>query len=266
MPTKLHVGNLPDNCSESTLQDLFSPYGNITDLVIIKNYAFVNYSEDGDANKALKDLNGAKLLGKPMAVSVSKTKGPKEKKDSIKSKPQEKRGDFNNRNRQRNNFNQAQPRIDGIQQNLSGLLGQPALGDLGILSAVNTLAAVAEKQRSLAQLNMNPFNGSNIGDQSRQDRSNASQTNSSSKEFDPKNDGYVIYERYYVDPKHPLLKGLPLPQLDNLNTIQTSLSPKYPTDNHSSRNVNPYPTKRNRNDFSLNVGSSGVDPYNKSYR
>jgi len=281
MPTKLHIGNLPDNCSEPTLRDLFSPYGNITDLVIIKNYAFITFNEENDANKALKDLNGAKLLGKSMAVSVSKAKGPKdkEKNDSARNKTFEKRSDNNNRNRQRNNFNNPPPRVlenfnnppprvlENIQPNLANLLGQPALGDLGILSAVSTLAAVAEKQRSLSQMNMNSFSGPNSDDRVRQDISNVSQSNSNSREFDPNNDGYVIYERYYVDPKHPLLKGLPLPQLDNLNSMQTSLSPKYPTENHSARDVNPYPTKRNnRNNFPQNSSLSGIDGYNKNYR
>jgi len=270
MPTKLHIGNLPDKCSETTLRDLFSPYGDITDLVIIKNFAFVSFTEDKDASNALRDLNGAKLLGKQITVNISKNKGTKDKGGFVRNRgPQDKRGDT--RNNQWNNFDNHE--MESMKPNLSGLLGQvpsditqPVLGDFGILSAVNTLAAVTEKQRSLAQMSMNSLSKNSNDD--RRDMpsslSGNSQLSSSS--------GYVIYERYYVDPKHPLLKGLPLPQLTSLNDIQSNITPKYPTDSYIPREGNrmdPYPKRNGSNRLRSPLASSGdgmAKDYINSYR
>merc|ERR1719378_1067880 len=72
---KLFVGNLPENCPEDTIRDLFSPYGSVEDVVIIKNYGFVKFANEDDAAKAAKDLNQSKLSGKNIIVEVSKPKG-----------------------------------------------------------------------------------------------------------------------------------------------------------------------------------------------
>ena len=39
--TKLFVGNLPHDCTNSELRTLFEPYGEITECEIIKDFAFV---------------------------------------------------------------------------------------------------------------------------------------------------------------------------------------------------------------------------------
>jgi len=240
MPTKLHIGNLPDSCSETTINDLFCPYGNISELVVIKNFAFVNFSEDKDAKRALNDLNGAKLLGKSIAVSISRNKGVKDKGGSSRNKgAYDKQGD--NRSKQRHYCNT--PLMDNTNHKSPGSIGHKPLdmthnnlGDLGILSAVNTLAAVAQKQRSLSQMNTTGLN-EHISDHFLVDMSRSSTENINLHL--PNNNGYVIYERYYVDPKHPLLKGLPLPQLDKLDDIQTSLSPKFRTESFVTQEVYP---------------------------
>ena len=47
-PTKLYVGNLPDNCKRSELTELFEKYGKIEKCDILRNFAFVVSSNCSD--------------------------------------------------------------------------------------------------------------------------------------------------------------------------------------------------------------------------
>ena len=79
---RLYVGNLSYQVKEEELRDLFSKYGQIKTLHLIrdrmtrrlKGYAFVEMSPE-DAAKALA-LNGAEFLGRKLVVSIAKTKKP----------------------------------------------------------------------------------------------------------------------------------------------------------------------------------------------
>ena len=67
---KLYVGNFPFSVDEAQLRDLFSPYGEITELALItdretgrsKGFAFITFATQQAAEKALemdgKDLGG----------------------------------------------------------------------------------------------------------------------------------------------------------------------------------------------------------------
>lgn len=40
-PTKLYIGNLPDNCKRSELTELFEKFGEIEKCDVLRNFAFV---------------------------------------------------------------------------------------------------------------------------------------------------------------------------------------------------------------------------------
>lgn len=75
---KLYVGNLSYSVEESHLRDLFSSYGEITDVALIKDretgrskgFAFITFAADEAAAKALEQ-NGKDFEGRPLKVTVA---------------------------------------------------------------------------------------------------------------------------------------------------------------------------------------------------
>jgi RNA recognition motif-containing protein len=76
MGTRLYVGNLPYSVTELELRDLFSSMGTITEAKIVtdrdtgrpRGFGFVEMSTEDEAKKAIEELNGRDLQGRPMAV------------------------------------------------------------------------------------------------------------------------------------------------------------------------------------------------------
>lgn len=86
MGKKIYVGNLSFNMDEETLNSIFSPFGSIDSVKIItdrdsgrsKGFAFVEMTNDADANKAIESLNGSEQLGRAMNISEAKPMAPRE--------------------------------------------------------------------------------------------------------------------------------------------------------------------------------------------
>lgn len=82
MPTtKLFVGNIPYSTTEQDLTELFSRSGGkvasariITDFDTgrSKGYAFVEMSTAQEAEKAIQELNGFSLNGRPIVVNEAR--------------------------------------------------------------------------------------------------------------------------------------------------------------------------------------------------
>ncbi|HEX6930366.1 MAG TPA: RNA-binding protein [Gammaproteobacteria bacterium] len=78
---KLYVGNFPYSVDEDQLRDLFSPYGEIEDLAMIKDrdtgrpkgFAFVTFASQQAAEKALEQ-DGKDLGGRPLKVNMATEK------------------------------------------------------------------------------------------------------------------------------------------------------------------------------------------------
>ncbi len=78
--TKLYVGNLPYGVNDDALRDMFSAYGNILSASIIfdrmsgrsKGFGFVELEDDGEAQKAISEMNEKELEGRNMVVSVAR--------------------------------------------------------------------------------------------------------------------------------------------------------------------------------------------------
>lgn len=77
-PMRLYVGSLHFNITEDMLRGIFEPFGKvcIDDIKLIRDhetgkshgYGFISYHNADDAKKALEQLNGFELAGRPMKV------------------------------------------------------------------------------------------------------------------------------------------------------------------------------------------------------
>eukprot|EP00112_Aurelia_sp_Birch-Aquarium-sp1_P025468 Seg847.7 transcript_id=Seg847.7/GoldUCD/mRNA.D3Y31 product="RNA-binding protein 14" protein_id=Seg847.7/GoldUCD/D3Y31 len=100
MATKLYVANLPLDCSETELHGMFSLCGPVSELDIIKNYAFVHMATNEGAQKAVADYNGRNLRGGIISVQFSKIQNVNRgNKFTVKYDRPDRigRGGFNNR-------------------------------------------------------------------------------------------------------------------------------------------------------------------------
>ncbi|HXX86280.1 MAG TPA: RNA-binding protein [Casimicrobiaceae bacterium] len=74
--TKIYVGNLPFSTTEREIRDLFSQHGTVESVSLItdrdtgtpRGFGFVEMSR-GDASRAIQNLNGKMLGGRPLRVN-----------------------------------------------------------------------------------------------------------------------------------------------------------------------------------------------------
>lgn len=80
MSTKLYVGNLPYQTTESDLQTLFEPIGSVETINVVKDratgqargFAFVEMSTSDDANRAINELDRRDYGGRSLTVNEAK--------------------------------------------------------------------------------------------------------------------------------------------------------------------------------------------------
>ena len=80
MNKKLFVGNLDFKTNEDQLDSLFSPFGEIEEVIIIKDgetnrskgFGFVTFLEEEDAKKAVSEMNDKEFNGRKITVNVAK--------------------------------------------------------------------------------------------------------------------------------------------------------------------------------------------------
>lgn len=76
-PLRLYVGSLHFNITEDMLRGIFEPFGRIDRIELMrdpensrsKGYGFISFFDPDDAKKALEQLNGFELAGRPMKVN-----------------------------------------------------------------------------------------------------------------------------------------------------------------------------------------------------
>lgn len=79
---KLYVGNLSTSVTEEDLKSIFSTYGTLSSVAIIKDrisqdskgFGFVEFSNNTEASKAMKELNSKDLKGKSIVVNEARPK------------------------------------------------------------------------------------------------------------------------------------------------------------------------------------------------
>ena len=85
MNTKLYVGNLPYETTESDLQDLFAAAGQVSTVSIVRDratgqargFAFVEMSDAEGARKAIAELDRHQLGGRSLTVNEAKPMAPR---------------------------------------------------------------------------------------------------------------------------------------------------------------------------------------------
>lgn len=76
-PMSLYVGSLHFNITEDMLRSIFEPFGKVDKIELSrdpetnrsKGYGFIHFREAEDAKKALEQMNGFELAGRPMKVN-----------------------------------------------------------------------------------------------------------------------------------------------------------------------------------------------------
>jgi RNA recognition motif-containing protein len=85
MSTKLYVGNLPYQTTESDLQALFEASGQVASINVVRDratgqargFAFVEMSDSEGAQKAIKDLDRHEYGGRNLTVNEAKPMAPR---------------------------------------------------------------------------------------------------------------------------------------------------------------------------------------------
>lgn len=80
MASKLFVGNLSWNTTSDSLRDFFSQAGSVTSATVLtdkftgksRGFGFVEMSSDEEAQKAIAELNGKELDGRPIVVNEAR--------------------------------------------------------------------------------------------------------------------------------------------------------------------------------------------------
>ena len=80
MPTRLYVGNLSFNTTETDLQDLFGAVGPVTEVLLMQDrvtgksrgFAFVTMATEQDATNAIGQMHGKNVDGRPLTVNEAR--------------------------------------------------------------------------------------------------------------------------------------------------------------------------------------------------
>lgn len=87
MAKRLFVGGLPYTTTSDEIRELFSKIGEVTSADVItdkftgqgKGFAFVEFTDDANADKAIKELDGTDYNGRKMVVNEAR---PREERSS----------------------------------------------------------------------------------------------------------------------------------------------------------------------------------------
>jgi RNA recognition motif-containing protein len=100
MSKRIYVGNLPWSVDKAGFEELFSPFGEIEEALVIANkytgrsrgFGFVTYKNDADADKAMEAMNEKDVEGRKIVVKVarpSREEGRAEEEQKPKEEKQE---------------------------------------------------------------------------------------------------------------------------------------------------------------------------------
>lgn len=100
---KVYVGNLPFSVDKAKLEELFAPYGEIEEAMVIsdkfsgrsKGFGFVTFKDDAAAKKAIEEMNEKDVEGRPLKVNEAKPMDPDRPKRSFNDRPRSGGRNFN---------------------------------------------------------------------------------------------------------------------------------------------------------------------------
>jgi RNA recognition motif-containing protein len=79
MPTRIYVGNLPYSATNDQLLQLFAPFGEVVEALVVtdrdtgqnKGFAFVTMADETAARAAIAGLQGTQMDGRTIRVDVA---------------------------------------------------------------------------------------------------------------------------------------------------------------------------------------------------
>jgi RNA recognition motif-containing protein len=82
MNTRLYVGNLAFQTTEDAVKNAFTPFGDVTEVKLVldresgqsRGFAFVTMGSADAAKKAMDQMNGSLLDGRPLRVNEAEAK------------------------------------------------------------------------------------------------------------------------------------------------------------------------------------------------
>jgi cold-inducible RNA-binding protein len=82
MGRRLYVGNLPYETGETELQEIFGRAGTVETVTVVRDmatgrargFAFVEMSTDGEAQRAIAELNAHEIGGRGLTVNEARPK------------------------------------------------------------------------------------------------------------------------------------------------------------------------------------------------
>lgn len=85
MSTRLYVGNLSFNTTGDTVRSEFEAIGAVTDVHLVmdrdtgrpRGFAFVTMGSPAEAQKAISEMNGKMLDGRPLRVNEAEERAPR---------------------------------------------------------------------------------------------------------------------------------------------------------------------------------------------
>ena len=80
MSKRIYVGNLPWSVTKERLEELFSPFGEIEEALVVANkytgrsrgFGFVTYKNDADADKAMEEMNEKEVEERRLVVKLAR--------------------------------------------------------------------------------------------------------------------------------------------------------------------------------------------------
>jgi RNA recognition motif-containing protein len=83
---KIYVGNLSYDTTDTTLRNLFTPYGAIASATVImdrdtnrsRGFGFVEMDNDAEAMAAISALNGKNVDGRNLTVNEARAREPRQ--------------------------------------------------------------------------------------------------------------------------------------------------------------------------------------------
>jgi RNA recognition motif-containing protein len=77
--TSIYVGNLPFQCSEEEIRELFEPFGTVNSVKLVsdretgkpRGFGFVEM-DDEEAAAAIEQLNGTDFNGRPLRINEAR--------------------------------------------------------------------------------------------------------------------------------------------------------------------------------------------------
>lgn len=83
-PLRIYVSNIPFTATDVQFDELFAPYGPVKSAKLItdretgrpRGFGFVEMEDDGDAERAIKELNGLEWGGRKIVVQQAQERAP----------------------------------------------------------------------------------------------------------------------------------------------------------------------------------------------